>query len=339
MTVKEIGPAVETRQGSFKALRCDIEMTVLERASSFEIRQRISKLKAADLRGLTPAQLRARIGRIIDDYPMQLRPLLLSGIYRARKNPPGGEFTNARELWYPPVAAVTRPSRLNGVGQVRLYAASMANTTVLELRPKAGDVFTILIARTKGDVAETINNVAFIGIERSLAPERAALTEHDLFRTSPSFRSGLGEARYRKWLLIDDFISGILGERIDDSEEHKYKLTGAFGDLVFGFPQISAVTYPSVATGNHGINICLLPEKADALFRPSEAWEIEIGGQAAHASADSPLYGFSFRRRSREIGSDSVIEWLPLGVGLDPASIAAFARHRIRTPASPPHPI
>ena len=64
-----------------------------------------------------------------------------------------------------------KPGRLNGVGQVRLYAASMPNTTTLELKPQVGNVFTILVARTKSGMAETITNIAFIGVERSLAPE------------------------------------------------------------------------------------------------------------------------------------------------------------------------
>ena len=119
--------------------------------SLFDMHQRIKRLKTADVRRLSPEQLRLRIARIIDDYPLQLRKLDLSGIYRARKNPSGGEFTNAKQLWYPPASAVTKPGRLNGVGQVRLYAASMPNTTILELKPLAGDVFTILVARTKSE--------------------------------------------------------------------------------------------------------------------------------------------------------------------------------------------
>lgn len=307
-----------------------------ERASLLDIRQRIRRLKAANLRELSPAQLRSRIGLIIDDYPLQLRQLNLSGIYRARKNPPGEEFTSAMELWYPPAASVKAPGRLNGAGQVRLYAASMPNTTILELKPQVGDVFTILLARTKSEVVESMKNIAFIGVERSLAPERALLNENDLFRTSSSFRTQLGEPGYRKWLLIDDFISDILGESINDANEQKYKLTGALGDLIYEAPQINAVTYPSVATNNHGVNICLLPERADALFRPSEAWEIVIGEQAAHVDVDSPLYRISFRRRSREIVPDGTIEWLPPGIGLDSASVAAFARQRLRPLASPP---
>jgi hypothetical protein len=290
------------------------------------------------LNKLSSQQLRSRIGLIIDDYPRQLRQLALSGIYRARKNPPGEEFTSARELWYPP-AAVTKPGRLHGAGQVRFYGASAPNTTLLELKPQTGDVFTILVARTKSGTLETLRKVAFIGVERSLAPEGAAVTSNDLFRTSPGFRANLGQPGYRKWLRIDDFISEMLGERIDDASEHKYKLTGAFGDLLFEAPELDAVIYPSVATSNHGLNICLLPEKVDTIFHPSEVWEIVVGEKAMHDDFDSPLHGVSFRRRSQEIASNGAIQWLPPGVGVDPQSVAAFVRHRLRTLATLPHPV
>ena len=111
------------------------------------------------------------------------------------------------------------------------------------------------------------------------------------------------------------------------ANEHKYKLTGALGDLVFEAPNINAVTYPSVVTNNHGVNICLLPEKADAFFRPSKAWEIVVGEQAAHVDVGSPLYGISFggglcksSRTARSNGSR------PASVS-HPASVAAFIRY------------
>jgi hypothetical protein len=306
--------------------------------SLFDLKQRINKLKAADLTSLSPEQLRNRIGLIIDDYPFELRSLEISGLYRARKNLPGTDFTNARELWYPPTAVVTKPSRLNGIGQARLYAASMPNTTILELKPEIGDVFTVLIARTKSRTVELMKNLAFIGIERSLAPELSMLTKDDVFRTSSRFRQNLGEVAYKKWLLVDDFLSSILGETITDANAAKYRLTAALGDLVFEAPQINAVCYPSVATSNRGINICLLPDKADSLFEPSEAWAIRIEGQDSHPDVDSPLHRISFKKRSKEIGPDGVINWLPPGIGIDEEAILRFVRRRLQRIASLPQP-
>jgi hypothetical protein len=303
------------------------------------VSNRIKRLKSADLGKLSPAQLRNRIGRIIDDYPLQVRPLQLSGVYRARKNSAGRDFSHARELWYPPSALITRPGRLNGIGESRLYAASMPNTAILELKPELGDLFTVLVARTKSREVETLQNIASIGIERSLAPEIRSLTPDDIFRTSPRIRERLGRSGYKKWLLIDDYLSCILGERIDDPDSDKYKLTAAFGSLLFESSDLSAITYPSVATHDHGLNICFLPERAYALLEPSEAWVIRIEGRAEHPEVTGPMHQTSFIKRSEEIGSDGIIRWLPLGIGLAEEEISRFVRRRMTALVTRPRPL
>jgi hypothetical protein len=210
--------------------------------SIFDLRSRINRLRAADLKGLSDDAVAHRIRQIIDQYLLQIRPLQLTGIYRARSNKPGEIFSSASELWYPPAAYITRPGRLNGIGQARFYGANMPNTAVLELRPQPGNIFTILIARTRSSKIETLN-VAFIGLERARAPDVQHLTERDMFRLASHFRDRLGPADYKKWLLIDDYLSEIFGMAVPDGEEHKYKPTIALGDLLFTAPNLDAVNY------------------------------------------------------------------------------------------------
>ena len=40
--------------------------------------------------------------------------------------------------------------------------------------------------------------------------------------------------------------------------------------------KLDAVTFPSVATTDHGINICMTPDKADQFFVPFEAWMVRL---------------------------------------------------------------
>ena len=108
----------------------------LDKISILELRRRIASLRTADLKRLSNEGATYRIGRVIDQYQFQLRPLQLTGVYRARRNKPGEVFSSASELWYPPARVATRPNRLNGINQVRFYASSMPNTATLEFRPK-----------------------------------------------------------------------------------------------------------------------------------------------------------------------------------------------------------
>ena len=144
--------------------------------SNFDLRSRIATLRRADLKTLSAEAAAYRIGRVIDQYFFQIRSMQLNGVYRARPNKPGEVFSSTSQLWYPPATAVVRPSRLNGIGQVRFYGSNMPNAALLELRPQPGNVFTVLLAGTRSGKVETLN-VAFIGLERARAPEVQHLTE------------------------------------------------------------------------------------------------------------------------------------------------------------------
>lgn len=293
-----------------------------------ELRRKIRLLRKADFRSLSAAVVDFRIRSIIDQYMFQVRPLELSAVYRARRNAPGESFSLASQLWYPPAAFVTRPSRLNEPGQVLFYGSSMPNTAIFELRPGKDEVFTVLIAGMKSGQVEKLN-VAFIGLERAQAPEVQHLTDADLFRRAPGFRTKLGPANYKKWLLVDDYLSEIFGTPVTDGEEHKYKPTIALSKLLFTAPNLDAINYPSVATGDHGINICMLPDKADKLFTSSEAWELRVGERSLHPGTGELLHRVTFLRRSRQIHSDGAIEWYRAGEGIKPEEIMRFVRRRM----------
>jgi hypothetical protein len=301
----------------------------MDQVSIHDLRQRITRLRQADLRTLSQGAVAARIARIIDQYPFQIRSWSVSGVYRARVNKPGVPFTHAAELWYPPTPELVKGAgRLNKPGQVLFYAANMPNVAAIELRVKPGDMVTVLVARTRSGAPQELNT-AFLGLERSLAPEVSALGPSDMFRTAPHFRNQLGEGNYKKWLLVDDYLSEILGAAVPDDEPHLYYPTIVLADLLFGAPKVDAINYPSVATQDKGINVCMLPPRADAVFKPSEAWMVQLGERDPHPKTKEPLMRVHFRLRSQEIGSDGAIHWRPEGEGLDQETIMGFVRQRM----------
>jgi hypothetical protein len=113
-------------------------------------------------------------------------------------NRPGELFTTANQLGRPPVAVVTRLNRLNRSAQVLFYAATTPNKAVYEIRAVSGDTVTVLLARTHSPFEELY--VTCIGLERAKAPEFAEFQLEGMFRTSPIFRSSLGEGNYRKFV-------------------------------------------------------------------------------------------------------------------------------------------
>jgi hypothetical protein len=161
-------------------------------------------------------------------------------------------------------------------------------------------------------------------------PEVQHFTERDLFRRNPDFRKALGPANYKKWLLIDDYLSEAFGTAVPEGEEYRYKPTIALANLLFSAPGMDAINYPSVASGDHGINVCILPDKADQLFVPKEAWMVRIGKRVAHPQTGEPLWRFDFLQRSKDIGPDGIITWRAPGEGMNQAEIMRFARQRVK---------
>src|SRR5438094_10302643 len=66
--------------------------------STFDLRSRIASLRRADLKTLSTEAAAYRIGRVIDQYPFQIRPMQLNGVYRASPNKPGEVFSSASQL-------------------------------------------------------------------------------------------------------------------------------------------------------------------------------------------------------------------------------------------------
>jgi hypothetical protein len=130
-------------------------------------------------------------------------------------------------------------------------------------------------------------------------------------------------------LLVDDYLSEIFGAVVEEGAPHLYRPTIAVADRLFTMPKLDAICYPSVATQDYGINVCMLPARADAIFMPSEAWMIELGKLDRHPKTNEPIRRIHFRLRSREIGADGMIQWGAPGEGINQETIRGFVRRRI----------
>lgn len=68
--------------------------------------------------------------------PVLTVPILAnSGIYRSRTNHPGADFTNFRDLSYPPKNIITEYSRANKPSEQIFYASDKYEISILELLP------------------------------------------------------------------------------------------------------------------------------------------------------------------------------------------------------------
>ncbi len=287
-----------------------------------------------DLRDVPAEVVDQRIGKIMDGYYTVVIAAETNGVYRARRNHNGKPFESASDLWYPPASVIRARGRFNEPGESVFYACNRAPGAVFEIRPRVGDLITLLIARTKS--ASVTLQSAHIGLERSIAPELDEAQRHRMLRQNPHFQEMLKHNGIsKKWLAVDEFLSDIATTLFTpDEEQEKYRITNAIGRLLFKIPSVEALNYPSVATGLRNLNVCLKPEIADRYFMPSEAWMIKIEEAATKLpglNEPGPFYRTTFFRKSLKIKTDGEIVWSDPLQNVQPEEIAHLA-YRSRLP-------
>lgn len=306
----------------------------LQNISYGDLVARLSRARAMDVRTLATEAIDRRIGTIMDGYHTVVIKAQMNGLYRARKNITEQPYQRVSDLWYPPASVVQTRGRFNEPGTSMFYASNRATTAVYELRPRVGDLITLLVIRTKKPFVEL--DCAHIGLERSLAPELGPTQRGRMLRNNPRFQAMLKHYQIsNKWLVVDEFLSDMATTLFPPNQEQdKYKITNAISRLLFRIPGVQALNYPSVATRLTGLNLCLPPQLADEHFVGSEAWMMRLEEQADQLpglNEQGPFYRTTFLRKSESIGPDGQIRWSGILSNVRPQDIAHLA-YRPRLP-------
>jgi hypothetical protein len=193
-------------------------------------------------------------------------------IFRARRKPERegqGLFTHKKELWYPEHQHVRRLGRLNRIGQPLFYCATSLETSIFEIRPEVGDIVTVLKCESIGGASpmliavDTYQQLARLGVKIDEDPGVDPLRD---------LRKSIGDNAYNKNRLIEEFISAEFMRDVADGYEYEYKLSIAIAEWLFGFgtdsKDIDGIAYPSMGSGLIDVNIALLPQAVDLMYRP-----------------------------------------------------------------------
>lgn len=288
----------------------------LTKVNYTDLQGRIARARGMDPAKLSDEEVFNRIARISDGYTTICQLLQTNMVFRARLNDGETPYATARELWYPPAEFVRR-GRFNAAGETRLYVANRFHAALYEMRPQIGDVFTILVARRREPYRDIV--LAHIGMERCLANEVAVGARAYLLRNNPLLQRMLNSHGVAtKWFAIDDYLADIATEKVAAAQEHDaYKKTNALARILSRIPDTDGIQYPSVSTRLNAVNLCLYPEKADELFKPSEAWMLRVEGHVDELPNAEPnpagFLGIRFLSRSEHIGPDGELHWRPVG--------------------------
>lgn len=192
-------------------------------------------------------------------------------LYRARKHTFEGSFTNVGELIYPKNPASY--GRLNDVGESLFYGASSRDTAFLEMRPRLGDIITMLDSRLiNGEVAPKFMEV---GIRQLMAQQNHS--PEFIKQNLVVIDNALGtEDNRRRYKLINDFLIKEITKRVEDNQSHDYKGTIAIGQFYMKRNDLAdGMIYPSMSrTGAECIAI--KPQSYHRFYEPVHCskWKI-----------------------------------------------------------------
>lgn len=282
----------------------------LRSVNSAELSARIARLRRADFNIMTEAQIRERLGRLMDGYSTKTVSLVTNQIYRARKNNGNQSFENTTELWYPP-AAVVQPGRFNRAGQSVFYSSNTMNAALWEIRPAEGDKVTVAICRSVERVLAITCVHIGLYLYQGKAPAVGGVPD---LRSDTHFITGLQTEKVdRKWTKID----ALLAELVTGDEKTRpnlYAATRQIGTTLLGVGTAEGLIYPSVAAGLAAFNLRLEPSVADEKLTIGEVWEFEIIKHIDHLEGrprSKPGYVLTRPvRRSEKINSDGSIQWM-----------------------------
>ena len=274
---------------------------LLDRTSIHEIRNRIRIARAMSVADLSEDQIKGRLRMVLMGYSFNTVAAVTEGFYRARPNQGSKPFQKVAELWYPDPKYCTRLGRFNRIGQPAFYCSDQAQTAVFEIRPPERSWFTLLIAGPKAG-GPISTSLLHLGLEHAKSPHLLN-AKTTLARNNPKHLAILGRpGNYKKWLDIDDYLGDMATQIVEAGEEDRYKITIALREIL-SIDQFDGVAYPSIATHLNGMNICLRPERADALLQAASVSMAQVIGISNGVYVTSPL------TTAKRILADGTIDW------------------------------
>ncbi|HEX5276373.1 MAG TPA: RES domain-containing protein [Fluviicoccus sp.] len=217
--------------------------------------------------------LKQKLSLLLNGYTCITKRMESHYAFRARINIGSDFFEKTDELWYPPKENIQKPGRLNRINKSIFYISASHDTATLEVRPKVGDLVTILRVKLKDSAR--LPHVMELGIAETQSQHGLEITMPLLEQTNMK-GIFLNKEEIRKNLLIRSCISRLMMKVIPGGQEDQYKKSVAIAEILMESPDIDGVLYPSIAgdgsRGGGGMNMAIKPESADELFVPDHAW-------------------------------------------------------------------
>lgn len=238
-----------------------------------ELKKAIRGYHALDHKNISISQATEKLISILKYFITHILKWNEPNIFRGRKHCEQSLFTNVQDLVHPrnPVSY----GRLNDIGESMFYGASHQDTSILELKPKKGDVITVL----ESELADPNITPKFmeVGIRELVRKQNHSpyFLERNQQMLEQHIRSAENKVRYE---LINKFLIDEISKSVPDDQPYKYKGTIAIGQFFTKNNKlVDGMLYPSISRAGADC-IAIKPESYLRLYKPKRCFKCTITG-------------------------------------------------------------
>lgn len=217
--------------------------------------------------------IKEELNLVLNRYTCMTRRMESNFAFRARINEGEAVFTNYKEIWYPPAEKVKTYGRLNRPGQSMFYISASHDTAILEVRPKVGDLVTVL--RVKLRNPRTLPHVMEVGVAETSSQYKLGLKVH-IFEQTNARNLYSNPHDLEMNLMIRSLLAKYMMKIVPRGNELEFKKTVAIGENQMSSDRVDGLLFPSIAGDGTrkggGMNMALKPTSADNLFVPDQVW-------------------------------------------------------------------
>lgn len=204
------------------------------------------------------------------------------GFFRARKNAGTNLYQTVDEIWCPPDGTRIQIGRCNREREVLLYCSTIAQIAVREVMPTSGDFVTVSRLQHLPYHNRKILRFKMLGVvDESVSMEENTPEElrNKYIGFDQIFKNNEDVVKNNE---IHKYLNRKFAEKVNEGEEHKYKLTIALTEYFMKEPsngfedKIDGIMYSSVKHEDELLNLVFDPKKAEQHMSITEGWVYHI---------------------------------------------------------------
>jgi len=195
-------------------------------------------------------------------------------------------FDLLEQVDYPPAHLVTRPGRLNNVGDPYFYISSTTETAVAEVLPEEGQLVQVAGFRL---VSNGILRLISLGEYQNVYKRGyTAFNGTDPDGTVRKIINQFSLEQREVCLCIDNFLAHVISDK--DARATNYLHSRALRDLLFSRVGADGITFPS-ARDVGGVNLAVKPDPSDELYHNVCCIVVRVGKRRRFAPLEMSFVG------------------------------------------------